>query len=72
MEISVVDLINCLRLEGPHNIERIRTVSEEDAPTPGDELTDEGGGSKEEGDDSTEAAPIKEADPEEDPSEGEP
>ena len=37
--MSVADLLNNLRLEGPHDLERITTASEEDAPPPGDELT---------------------------------
>jgi len=32
MGMSVVDLINYLRLEGPHDQERVSTASEEDAP----------------------------------------
>ena len=65
--MSVVDLINYLRLEGPHDLERIPTASMEDAPPPGDKLTDEGRDSKEGGDDPTEAGPIEEADPKEYP-----
>jgi len=34
MGMSVVDLINYLRLEGPHGLEHIPTISEEDAPPP--------------------------------------
>jgi len=30
--MSVVDLINYLRLEGPYDLEHIPTASEEDAP----------------------------------------
>jgi len=56
----VVDLINYLRLEGPHNHERIPTASEEDAQPPGDELTNEEGDSKDEGDAPTEMGPIEE------------
>ena len=41
MEMSVVDLINYLRLEGPHDLESVPTASEDDAPPPGDELTEE-------------------------------
>ena len=74
--MSVVDLINYLRLEGPHDLKRITTANEEDAPASVDKLTDEEGDSKEEGDDPIEAGSIEEEDPkkglEEDPGEGEP
>jgi len=43
MRISVVHLIKYLWLEGPHDPESIPTASEEDAPAPGDELTEEEG-----------------------------
>jgi len=82
--MSVVDLINYLRLKGPHDLESIPTASEEDAPPPGDELTDEEGdleGVKDNpvkidprvevdpmGDLSVEE-PMKEEDPEKDPEE---
>jgi len=49
MGMSVVDLINCPRLEGPHDQDRVPKASEEGAPPPGDELTDEVGDSKDEG-----------------------
>jgi len=45
--MCVVDLINYLRPEGPHDLERIPTASEEDAPSQGDELINEEGDSKE-------------------------
>jgi len=70
--MSVVDLINYLRLEGPHDLEHIPMASEEDAPPSGDELTDEEGDSKEEGGDPAEARLREEADPEGNPSEREP
>jgi len=70
--MNVVDLINYLRLEGPHDLECIPIASKKDAPPSRDKLTDEEGGSKEEGDDPTEVGPIEEADPKEDPSEREP
>jgi len=54
MGMSIVDLINYLRLEVPHDLERIRTANEKDALPPGDELLDEEGDFKEEGDDPTE------------------
>jgi len=60
MRTNVVNLINYLRLEGPHNHERIPTASEEDAPPPGDELTDEARDSKDEGDAPIETGPIEE------------
>ena len=41
--MSVVDLINYLRLEGPHGLESVPTTSEEDAPPLGNELTNEKG-----------------------------
>jgi len=72
MGIDINGLINYLRLEGPHNLERILTASKEDAPLPRDKLTDEEGDSKEEGDDPAEARPMEEVDPEKDPSEREP
>ena len=37
MGMTVVNLINYLRLEGPHNQKLISTASEEDALSPGDE-----------------------------------
>ena len=43
MGISVVDLINYLRLERPHNLESVPTASEEDTSPPGDEFTEEEG-----------------------------
>jgi len=78
--MTVVDLINYLRLEGPHDQECIPTTSEEDAPPPEDELTDEEGNSKDKGDvptavglakedDPSEEEPMKGEDPEKDPSE---
>jgi len=70
--MSVVGLINFLRLEGPHNQEHIPTASKEDAPPLGNKLTDKEGDSKEEGDASTEAGPVKEEDPKEDPTKEEP
>jgi len=51
--MDIDDLIDYLRLEGPYDLERIPTASEEDAPPSGDELTDEEGDSKEERDDLT-------------------
>ena len=45
VRMSVVNLINYLRLEGPHDLERMPTASEEDAPSPGE------GDSKKEGGD---------------------
>ena len=70
--MSVVDLINYLKLEGPHDQECITTVGEEDAPPPRDELIDEEGDSKNEGDVPTEAGPVEEEDPDEDPNKEEP
>lgn len=55
MGMDIEDLINYLRLEGSHDLEHIPVASEEDAPPPADEFTDEDGGPKEEGDDPTEA-----------------
>ena len=72
MRMSVVNLINYLRLKRPHDLEHIPTASEEDASPPGDELTDEEKDSKEEGDNPIEVGPIEKEDPEEDPSEREP
>ena len=60
--MSVVDLINYLRLEGPHDLECIPTASEEDASPPGDEPTDEERDSKGEGDDPNKAGPIEAVD----------
>jgi len=45
--MSIVDLINYLRLERPHDLEHIPTASEEGAPPPRDELTNEEEDSKE-------------------------
>ena len=85
--MSVVDLINYLRLKAPYDLKRVPTTSEEDAPPSGDELTDEEGDPKEEGDDPIKIGPIEESnlkedqseeesmeeeDPEEDPSKREP
>jgi len=72
MRISVDDLINYLRLKGPHNLEHIPTASEENAPLPGDEFTYEEGDSKEEGGDPAKARPMEEANLEGGPSEREP
>jgi len=71
MGMSMVDLISYLRLEGPYGQEHIPTASAEDVPPPGDNLTDEEGDSKDEGDASMEAGPVEEEDPEEDPNEEE-
>ena len=49
--MSAINLINYLRLKGPHNLECVPTASEENAPPPGDELIYELGDPKEEGDD---------------------
>ena len=53
--MSVVDLINYLRLEGPHNLKCIPTANEKDASLLGDELTDEEGDSTDKGDVPTKA-----------------
>ena len=70
--MSVVDLINYLRLKGPHDQEHIPTASEEDALPPGDEFTDEEGDFKDERDASAEAGSVEREDHEEDPIEEEP
>ena len=57
--MSVVDLIDYLRSEGPHDQEHISTASDEDAPPLVDELTDEEGDSKDKGDTSTEVGPVE-------------
>ena len=41
MGMSMIDLINYLILEGPHDQDLIPTANEKDTPPPGDELTDE-------------------------------
>ena len=66
--MDINGLINYLRLEGSHDLECIPIASEEDAPPPGNELSDEEGDSKEERVNLIEAGLMEEADPEEDPS----
>ena len=70
--MSVVGLINYLRLEGPHDLECVPTASGEDAPPPGDELTYDEGDPKKEGDGPIEMGPREQPDPEQDQSEEEP
>ena len=82
--MDIEDLINYLRLEGPHDLESVPTTSEEDALPPGNELTDEEGdlegveanpvetNPRVEDDlvgDPNAEEPIEDEDPEEDPNE---
>jgi len=69
--MSVVDLINYLRLETPHDLESVPTSSEEDAPPPGDELTEEEGDLEGVEDNPGDTNPRVEADPKGDPMEEE-
>jgi len=65
--MNVVDLINYLRLKGPYDQDLIPTASEQDAPPLGDELIDEEGDPKDEGDASTEVGLVEGEGTEEDP-----
>jgi len=76
MGMSVIDLINYLRLEGPCDQHLLLTASQEDAPPPGDKSSIEGEiAEKEENlekeSSEDEEEPIGEQDPKEEPSKGE-
>jgi len=70
--MSVVDLINYLGPEGPHDLESVPTASVEDAPPPGDELPDEEADLERVEDNPVGTDPGVEADPIGDPSAEEP
>jgi len=65
MGMSVIDLMDYLRLEGSYGQVHLPIANEGDAPPPRGESSDEGGNPTEEGGTSIEEEPMEEEDPNE-------